>query len=111
MRDWKDWTGAKILAGIGIGAVQITLPVYVTEWSPANIRGAMVLAYGFWNSFGKFLPPMVLTLVEKSDPYNYKVPILTQWGFVGIMLPIFIWLPETAGELIQRHVLGRNNEL
>ena len=95
VRDWKDWTGAKILAGIGVGAIQSTLPVYVTEWSPANIRGAMVLIYGFWNSFGKFLPPMVLMLAQQADPLDYKTPILTQWGFLGIMLPIFIWLPET----------------
>ncbi|PSN71411.1 MFS general substrate transporter [Corynespora cassiicola Philippines] len=96
VRDWKDWTGAKILAGIGVGAIQSTLPVYVTEWSPVNIRGALVLVYGFWNSFGKFLPPMVLMLVQNANPLNYKVPILTQWGFLGLMLPIFIWLPETA---------------
>ena len=73
------------------------MPIYVTEWAPVNIRGAMVLTYGFWNSFGKFLPPMVLFLCQNSDPMNYKIPILTQWGFLGVMLPIFIWLPETAG--------------
>ncbi|KAI9157947.1 sugar transporter [Paramyrothecium foliicola] len=102
VRDWKDWTGAKILAGIGVGCIQITLPVYVTEWSPVNIRGAMVLAYGFWNSFGKFLPPLVLTTVEQADPFNYKIPILTQWGFLGMMLPIFIWLPETPAYFAAR---------
>lgn len=96
-RDWRDWTGAKILAGVGIGAIQATLPIYVTEWSPANIRGAMVLVYGFWNSFGKFLPPMVLLVVQNANPLDFRVPILTQWGFLGIMLPIFIWLPETPG--------------
>jgi len=74
------------------------MPIYVTEWSPSNIRGAMVLTYGFWNSFGKFLPPMVLMLCQKADPLNYKIPILTQWIFLGIMLPIYIWLPETPGK-------------
>ncbi|KAF4472617.1 sugar transporter [Fusarium albosuccineum] len=96
VRDWRDWAGAKLLAGVGVGCIQSTLPIYVTEWSPVNIRGAMVLAYGFWNSFGKFLPPLVLTVVEKQDPLDYKVPILTQWAFLGMMLPIFVWLPETA---------------
>ena len=98
VRDWKDWSGAKLLAGIGVGSLQATLPIYVTEWSPANIRGAMVLAYGFWNTIGKFFAPLVLTLVQATNPLNYKAPILTQWGFLGIMLPIFIWLPETPGQ-------------
>ena len=97
VRDWRDWAAAKLLAGIGVGGIQSTLPVYITEWAPANIRGAMVLLYGFWNSWGKFLPPMVLTLVQAADPLNYKFPIYTQWGFLGLMLPIFIWLPETVG--------------
>lgn len=103
-RDWRDWTGAKILAGVGVGAIQSTLPVYITEWSPANIRGAMVLVYGFWNSFGKFLPPLVLLLVQDTDPLNFRVPILTQWAFLGVMLPIFFWLPETPGEPYQTGV-------
>jgi len=48
--NWQMWAGAKILAGFGVGAIQSTLPVYITEWAPTNIRGAMVLAYGIWNS-------------------------------------------------------------
>ncbi|KAH7381064.1 general substrate transporter [Cadophora sp. MPI-SDFR-AT-0126] len=100
--DWRHWTGAKLLAGIGVGCLQATLPIYVSEWAPANIRGAMVLLYGFWNRIGNFLAPMVLTICADSDPTNYKTPILTQWGFLGIMLPIFLWIPETAAYYADR---------
>ncbi|KAI9162757.1 substrate transporter [Paramyrothecium foliicola] len=93
--DWKEWAGAKILAGVGIGCIQATLPVYVTEWAPVNIRGAMLFSYGFWNRIGSFLAPLVLTVSEKRDPFNFRVPILTQWGFLAVMLPIFLWIPET----------------
>jgi MFS family permease len=44
------WAVAKLLAGVGVGAIQSTLPIYITEWAPVNIRGAMILAYGIWNS-------------------------------------------------------------
>ncbi|RSL48990.1 hypothetical protein CEP54_012648 [Fusarium duplospermum] len=81
VRDWRDWTAAKILAGIGVGALQSTLPVYIAEWSPSNIRGAMVLTYGVWNTLGKFLAPLVLLICEKQNPMNYKMPILTQWYY------------------------------
>jgi MFS family permease len=97
-RDWRDWAGAKLLAGIGVGCIQATLPIYVTEWAPVNIRGAMLFCYGFWNRIGNFLAPLVLLLVQNNDPMNYRVPILTQWGFLGVMLPVFLWLPETAGQ-------------
>ncbi|KAF9878618.1 hypothetical protein CkaCkLH20_04110 [Colletotrichum karsti] len=102
VRDWRDWTGAKILAGMGIGAIQATLPIYVTEWSPVNIRGAMIVAYGFWNVIGKFLANLVLMLVQETNPLDYKTPILTQWGFLGVMLPIFLWLPETPAYFAER---------
>ncbi|KAH6894644.1 general substrate transporter [Thelonectria olida] len=102
VRDWKDWTGAKILAGIGVGALQSTLPVYISEWSPNNIRGAMVLTYGVWNTLGKFLAPLILLVSEKQDPNEFRTPIVTQWAFLGIMLPIFIWLPETAQYYAER---------
>lgn len=57
----------------------------------------MVVTYGFWNTIGKFLANLVLMVCQQTDPLEYKVPILTQWGFLGVMLPVFLWLPETAG--------------
>ncbi|PCH03906.1 Major facilitator superfamily domain, general substrate transporter [Penicillium occitanis (nom. inval.)] len=102
VRDWKDWAGAKLLAGAGIGALQATLPIYVTEWSPVNIRGAMIVAYGFWNVIGKFLANLTLMLVQEVRPSNYRIPIVTQWGLLGLMLPIFIWLPETPAYYAER---------
>ncbi|KAJ0419747.1 MFS general substrate transporter [Aspergillus carlsbadensis] len=102
VRDWRDWAGAKLLAGMGIGAIQATLPVYIMEWAPVNIRGALIVAYGFWNTIGKFLANLVLMIVQESDPMSYKVPILTQWGFLGIMLPIFVFLPETPAYFAER---------
>lgn len=50
VQNWQQWAGAKLLAGMGIGALQMTLPVYIAEFSPVNIRGSMVLAYGIWNN-------------------------------------------------------------
>ncbi|ORY25553.1 general substrate transporter [Naematelia encephala] len=94
--DWRQWAGAKLLAGIGIGCIQSTLPIYVTEWSPVNIRGAMILSYSIWNHIGGFLAPLVLTLLKPHRPLDFKTPIYTQWAFLGIMLPIFVYLPETA---------------
>lgn len=32
----------------------------------------------------------VLLVVQDSDPLNFRVPVLTQWAFLWIMLPIFL---------------------
>lgn len=39
----------RIVADLMSGAIQSTLPIFITEWAPVNIRGAMILAYGIWN--------------------------------------------------------------
>jgi hypothetical protein len=94
-----------------VGCIQATLPVYVTEWAPVNIRGAMLFSYGFWNRIGSFLAPLVLLLSEKRDPFNFRIPILTQWSFLGVMLPILLWIPETPAYFAARdqHEKGKAN--
>jgi hypothetical protein len=37
--------GAKFFAGAGIGAVQSTLPLYINELAPTQIRGLFTEAY------------------------------------------------------------------
>ncbi|KAK6909183.1 sugar transporter [Kwoniella mangroviensis CBS 8886] len=95
-KNWSQWAAAKFLAGTGIGCLQATLPIYVAEWAPANIRGGMLLAYSAWNHTGGFFGPLILFICKKTlGESEYKIPILTQWAFLGIMLPIFLYLPET----------------
>ncbi|KAM0278153.1 hypothetical protein ACHAQH_005351 [Verticillium albo-atrum] len=100
--DHKDWAGAKLFGGVGVGALQSTLPIYIAEWSPSNIRGAMVLTYSFWNTIGKFFAPLTLLICDNINPQEFKVPIVTRWGFLGIMLPVFFWLPETPQNYAER---------
>lgn len=37
--------GAKMLSGAGVGAMQATLPLYINELSPTQIRGFFTEAY------------------------------------------------------------------
>lgn len=76
--------------------------MYIAEWAPSNIRGGLVLTYGVWNTLGKFLAPLVLLICERINPLEYRTPILTQWVFLGIMAPIFLWLPETPQYYAER---------
>ncbi|WRT68753.1 uncharacterized protein IL334_005733 [Kwoniella shivajii] len=101
-KTWQHWAGAKLLAGVGVGCLQATLPIYITEWAPVNVRGGAIVAYAVINNLGSFLAPMVLFIEKNKDPLNWKVAVLTQWAFLGIMLPIFIWLPETPSYFAAR---------
>ena len=45
VRTNEGWMGAKFFAGAGIGAVQSTLPLYINEMAPTQIRGLFTEAY------------------------------------------------------------------
>jgi MFS family permease len=42
---WWHWTIAKVLSGTGIGAVQATIPLYINEQAPTQLRGFLVVSY------------------------------------------------------------------
>ncbi|WVQ79774.1 hypothetical protein IAT38_001874 [Cryptococcus sp. DSM 104549] len=100
--NWREWAAAKLLAGIGVGCLQATLPIYITEWAPVNIRGGAIVGYAVVNNVGSFLAPLILFAISKHDKSEWKIPIYTQWAFLGIMLPIFVWLPETPSYFAAR---------
>jgi SP family myo-inositol transporter-like MFS transporter 13 len=46
----------RIFVGLGVGMASITSPLYISEASPAKIRGALVSINGFLMTGGHFFP-------------------------------------------------------
>ena len=42
---WWQWLLAKLFSGLGVGMLQSTLPVYIAEHSPTQLRGFFINAY------------------------------------------------------------------
>ncbi|KAF5627226.1 sugar transporter [Fusarium tjaetaba] len=59
-RTWPVWLIAKLLAGIGVGCLQSTVPTYIAETAPVRIRGGLLIAYSFWFALGAFFAPVAL---------------------------------------------------
>ncbi|KDE04744.1 sugar transporter [Microbotryum lychnidis-dioicae p1A1 Lamole] len=68
-KNWSHWLGAKILAGVGVGAMQATLPPYIAEIAPTQLRGALVNAYSASFVVGRLLAPTVLQQENKRHPH------------------------------------------
>ncbi|KAK1496983.1 hypothetical protein CCUS01_13265 [Colletotrichum cuscutae] len=80
--------GRKLLAGVGVGCLQSTLPVYIAEVAPVRIRGGLLMCYSFWWTVGTFCAHVALQNLNKNEPYNYLNPIYTQWAQIGLMILI-----------------------
>lgn len=104
-KSWPVWLVAKLLAGIGVGGVQSTIPTYISEVSPIRIRGGLLMCYSFWWTLGSFFAQVALRTMAKNNPTKYLDPIYTQFGQVGAMILIYIFVPEspawcvTAGKI------------
>lgn len=92
---WWHWLIAKMIAGAAIGAVQATLPVYINEHAVPRIRGFFIVAYTLWITLGGLIASVSLKVRQDADPFDYKTPIYTQFGMIGLCAIIFVFLPES----------------
>lgn len=114
--DWKSWLVGRGLGGIGVGGLQTTILGYIAEVAPVRIRGALLMSYSFWWGIGTWCTHMALYAMNKQNPNDFRTPIYTQWGQIGLMAIIYLILPEspawcaTVGKEEQaKKALGRLN--
>ncbi|KAM0323486.1 hypothetical protein ACHAQA_008766 [Verticillium albo-atrum] len=94
-RSWPVWLIAKLLAGVGVGCLQSTLPVYISECAPTRIRGGLLMCYSFWWTIGSFFAYIALQTMNRQNPTIWLTPIYTQWAQIGIMIIVYVFLPES----------------
>lgn len=94
-RTWPVWLVAKLLAGIGVGCLQSTLPVYISECAPTRIRGGLLMCYSLWWTIGSFFAYIALQIMNRQNPTVWLTPVYTQWAQIGIMIIIYVFLPES----------------
>ena len=61
----------RVLVGFGVGMASMTSPLYISEMSPARIRGALVSTNGLLITGGQFLSYLInLAFIHVSKPTN-----------------------------------------
>lgn len=117
-----DLVAYRIIGGVGIGIVSIVSPIYISEISPAKIRGTMVALYQLAITLGIVLAYLINFLILKnSDSIQFANPFFERvlnnelWrGMLGsesiitlLFLFILFFIPESPKWLI---VKGRNEK-
>ncbi|KAL3466115.1 general substrate transporter [Aspergillus heterothallicus] len=97
---WDHWLVAKLFSGMGVGMLQSTMPLYLSEISPTQLRGFLINAYSFWFVIGQLFASVALNRLNATDPYNFRTPIYTQWAMVGVAGIIFVLIPESPWWLV-----------
>ncbi|KAH8883071.1 general substrate transporter [Thozetella sp. PMI_491] len=95
----------RAFTGLGVGASAMILPIYVSECSPALIRGRLVgtfeimlqiaLVFGFWVNYG------VNQNVEPTDK-QWHIPVAIQFVPAGLLILSMIPMIESPRWLVSK---------
>ncbi|WVZ61883.1 hypothetical protein U9M48_011691, partial [Paspalum notatum var. saurae] len=96
----------RVFVGLGVGMASMTAPLYISEASPARIRGALVSTNGFLITGGQFLAYLInLAFTKAPGTWRWMlgvaaVPAVVQFG-------LMLFLPESPRWLYRK---GRAEE-
>ncbi|EXJ77013.1 hypothetical protein A1O3_10170 [Capronia epimyces CBS 606.96] len=101
--DIPTFVAGRFFAGLGVGLLSATIPLYQSETAPKWIRGAIVGCYQWAITLGLFLAAIVLNSTKnRDDTGSYRIPIAVQFAWAIILVAGMIILPETPRFLIKK---------
>ncbi|ODQ79787.1 hypothetical protein BABINDRAFT_22459, partial [Babjeviella inositovora NRRL Y-12698] len=104
--NWVCLCGGRVLAGLGVGSLNVIGPVLIGECAPSSIRGLCVSFYQVNCSLFIFLGQVSMIFLSRNHLDSrvlYSLPIVFQalWGIIITVLCISVF-PESPRYLIQK---------
>ncbi|RMZ92308.1 hypothetical protein DV736_g453, partial [Chaetothyriales sp. CBS 134916] len=97
------FVAGRFFAGLGVGLLSATIPLYQSETAPKWIRGSIVGCYQWAITIGLFLAAIVNNATkDRNDTGSYRIPVAVQFAWAIILVVGMIILPETPRYLIKR---------
>lgn len=91
----------RIFVGFGVGMASMTAPLYISEASPAKIRGALVSTNGFLITGGQFLSYCInLAFTKAPGTWRWMLGIAGVPAFLQFFL--MLYLPESPRWLYRK---------
>ncbi|MBR5403446.1 MAG: sugar porter family MFS transporter [Bacteroidales bacterium] len=103
-QDFTQLVIFRIVGGFGIGIVSIVSPVYISEVSPAEVRGTMVSLYQLFITIGFLLAYLANYLILKGTSMaDYWRPMLGAEAIPDLLFLVLIFfIPESPRWLAVR---------
>ncbi|KAK3204625.1 hypothetical protein Dsin_018671 [Dipteronia sinensis] len=96
----------RVFVGLGVGMASFTSPLYISETSPAKIRGALVSTNGFLITGGQFLSYLInLAFTKAPGTWRWMLGVACLPALLQFVLMLF--LPESPRWLYRK---GREKE-
>ncbi|XP_068656798.1 probable inositol transporter 2 [Aristolochia californica] len=96
----------RVFVGLGVGMASMSAPLYISEASPAKIRGSLVSTNGFLITGGQFLSYLInLAFTKAPGTWRWMLGIAGLPALLQFLLMLF--LPESPRWLYRK---GREEE-
>ncbi|KAJ5766118.1 uncharacterized protein N7511_003734 [Penicillium nucicola] len=97
------FVAGRFFAGLGVGLLSATIPLYQSETAPKWIRGTIVGAYQLAITLGLLLAAIVNNSTkDRQDTGCYRIPVAIQFAWAIILVVGMLILPETPRFLIKQ---------
>lgn len=97
------FVAGRFFAGLGVGLLSATIPMYQSETAPKWIRGTIVGAYQLAITIGLLLAAIVNNATkDRMDTGCYRIPVAVQFAWAIILVVGMLILPETPRFLIKQ---------
>lgn len=89
---------------MSVGLCQMTLSTYVSEIAPAQIRGALLVAYSFWWAMGQFTCAIAVYILQTmpTEVRLYLRAVYASFGFSAVAIAFIIVIPESPRWLLRK---------
>ncbi|KAE8682078.1 putative inositol transporter 2 [Hibiscus syriacus] len=95
----------RVFVGLGVGMASMTSPLYISEASPARIRGALVSTNGLLITGGQFLSYLInLAFTKTRWTWRWMLGVAAVPAFVQLFL--MLSLPESPRWLYRQNKVG-----
>ncbi|OBT56546.1 hypothetical protein VE04_03237 [Pseudogymnoascus sp. 24MN13] len=94
-----QWVGVVMgrwVAGLGVGSLSVLVPLYMSESTPKQVRGAVVCSYQLFITIGIFTSNCINYGTEsRTDTGSYRIPMAIGYLWAIILCIGMLMLPES----------------
>ncbi|KAJ7908833.1 putative sugar transporter [Mycena leptocephala] len=99
---WQALFAVRFILGIGIGAKNATVPIFSSELAPARIRGALVMFWQLWVTFGIFAGFAANVIVKNAGKIAWRLQLGSAF-IPAFFLALGIWFCPESPRWLMKH--------
>jgi len=99
---WQTLFAVRFILGIGIGAKNATVPIFSSELAPARIRGALVMFWQLWVTFGIFAGFAANVIVKNTGKIAWRLQLGSAF-IPAFFLVLGIWFCPESPRWLMKH--------